>query len=185
MNFYLHPATKRRLDAIIKNPSHGYIFAGPAYMYKQAAAQWLADQLTDNRAGREIANIYRLIPEVSGTSKTASIKIEAVKQLRQALSLSAFDANHLRVVLIEQADMMSLDASNALLKTIEEPSARIVFVLTTDRLSQIPVTVRSRLSVINFVKPSFDQLRQHFPKLDQTTYTRLWQEADGLPRLVH
>lgn len=184
MNFYLHPTTKRRLDAIIKNPSHGYIFAGPAYMYKQAAAQWLADQLTNNQTGHGAANIYRLIPESSGTSKTTSIKIEAVKQLRQALSLSAFDANKLRVVLIERADMMSLDASNALLKTIEEPGARIVFVLTTDRLSQIPVTVRSRLSVVNFVKPNPDQLRQHFPKLDEAAYTRLWQEADGLPRLM-
>lgn len=153
-------------------------------MYKQATAQWLADQLTNNQAGHGVANIYRLVPEASGASKTTSIKIEAIKQLRQALSLSAFDISHLRVVLIERADMMSLDASNALLKTIEEPGARIIFVLTTDRLSKIPVTVRSRLSVINFTKPSPAQLRQHFPKLDEAAYTRLWQEADGLPRLM-
>lgn len=83
------------------------------------------------------------------------IGIEQIKQLISQLSLSSFSKSN-RFVVIEKAETMSDSAGNALLKTLEEPGARIVIVLLVDDVSHIPQTIASRSQIINIKQSSND-----------------------------
>jgi DNA polymerase-3 subunit delta' len=89
-----------------------------------------------------------ILPE--GLSQT--IKIEQIR----ALNAFVFQTSHFdgyRVVLMESADRMNQSAANALLKTLEEPPAQIIFILITDNVHSIPATIRSRCEKILFPQP--------------------------------
>ena len=82
-------------------------------------------------------------------NRATEIRRESVAFLIKRLSLSIFDANY-RICLIENADMMNIQTSNAFLKILEEPPARTVMLLTTSRLSSLLPTILSRCQPIYF-----------------------------------
>ncbi len=81
--------------------------------------------------------------------KNYSIHIEDIRRLSQEMRFQPLTAKK-RVVIIVDADRMLLEASNAFLKTLEEPQKDTVFILLTSRLSFIPSTIRSRCFPIYF-----------------------------------
>jgi DNA polymerase-3 subunit delta' len=76
------------------------------------------------------------------------IKIQAIRELQWALSLSPVEGRY-RVCIISRADTATLSAANSLLKTLEEPPARVVLVLTADRSESLLPTIVSRCQVLN------------------------------------
>ncbi|MEO8012348.1 MAG: DNA polymerase III subunit delta' [Dokdonella sp.] len=83
----------------------------------------------------------------------SEITVEQIRQLSQRLSLSS-QFGGLQLVIIEPADVMNANAANALLKTLEEPSASTVIVLVSDRPARLPATIRSRCQRIAVATPS-------------------------------
>lgn len=79
-----------------------------------------------------------------------SITIEQVRQLNHQLSLSSYQASGRRVVVIDSAHLLTLEAQNALLKLIEEPPPATSFILVAESLEALLPTVRSRLAAIYF-----------------------------------
>lgn len=79
-----------------------------------------------------------------------SITIEQVRQLSHQLSLSPYRATGRRVVVIDGAHLLTLEAQNALLKLIEEPPSATSFILVAESLEALLPTVRSRLVAIYF-----------------------------------
>jgi DNA polymerase-3 subunit delta' len=88
------------------------------------------------------------------------IGIEQIKALISQLSLSSFSASS-RFVIIENAETMSESASNALLKTLEEPGSKIIIVLLVDEIINLPQTIISRSQVITIRPVSSDQVYHH------------------------
>jgi len=93
----------------------------------------------------------RYIEPHSGKPKRA-ITIVQIRRLSQALTTHPHISKH-RVIVIYQAETMNRNASNALLKSLEEPPANTLFIIVTDELSKLVKTIRSRCSLLNFRVP--------------------------------
>lgn len=87
---------------------------------------------------------------VFGYDKAASIRLSITRDLLRELAFKPFEAER-RVVVVRDADRMREDQYSALLKTVEEPGAATVWVLTTARASRLPATIRSRCQKVRFL----------------------------------
>jgi DNA polymerase III subunit delta' len=81
--------------------------------------------------------------------KAASIRISLTRELLRELAFHPFEAGR-RVVLVRDADRMREDQYSAMLKSIEEPGAKTVWILTTSRPNRLPATIRSRTQRVRF-----------------------------------
>jgi DNA polymerase-3 subunit delta' len=81
--------------------------------------------------------------------KAASIRISQTRELTKSLAYRPYEASR-RLVVVRDCDRMREDQFSTLLKSIEEPGARTVWVLTTSRLSRVPATIRSRCQRVRF-----------------------------------
>ena len=81
--------------------------------------------------------------------KAASIRISQTRELQRALTYRPYEASR-RVVVVRDCDRMREDQFSTLLKSIEEPGACTVWVLTTSRLTRVPTTIRSRCQRVRF-----------------------------------
>ncbi|HSW71472.1 MAG TPA: DNA polymerase III subunit delta' [Gammaproteobacteria bacterium] len=82
-----------------------------------------------------------------------AIKIDLIRELNQFISQTAHHGGY-RVVLIQPATAMNTAAANALLKTLEEPAPRSLFILISDGRTKLPATIRSRCQELRFSLPS-------------------------------
>ena len=100
-------------------------------------------------AAKTHPDLYLLQPE----DDSKIIKIEQVREIIDATTNKSSQSGY-QVVIIDPADTMHTAASNALLKTLEEPSGAVIFILATHRLSNLPATIRSRCQQIIFNAPA-------------------------------
>jgi DNA polymerase-3 subunit delta' len=100
--------------------------------------------------------------------KAASIRIGMTRELIRELSFRPYEAER-RVIVIRDADRMREDQYSAMLKSLEEPGARSVWILTTSRAERLPATIRSRC------------LRLRFLPLTDETVARFLVERAGVP----
>lgn len=91
---------------------------------------------------------YIIQPE----EKSEVIKIEQIRELLTKIILASH-AGQYKVVIIDPADKMTISAANSLLKTLEEPPAKTLFMLISSDISRLPITIRSRCQQINLVAP--------------------------------
>jgi DNA polymerase-3 subunit delta' len=96
-------------------------------------------------------DLFRLSPE----EDSKVIKIDQIRAFIEKVSLSSHYGRY-KVVILNPADAMNIAASNALLKTLEEPPADTVLLLITDRPSFLPATIRSRCQSLRLPLPPPD-----------------------------
>ncbi len=111
------------------------------------------------------------------------IKIEKIRELKNALVLKPFEAP-LKVAVIEEAHLMNAAASNALLKTLEEPPASTLIFLITDSPNRLLKTTLSRCQKIPFSPLSEVEVRQVFEAQGKVLDARLIQWVGGSPGLL-
>lgn len=85
-----------------------------------------------------------------------AIKIDSVRELTDFVNQTALLGGY-RVIIIDPADAMNIHASNALLKTLEEPTPNTLIILITEKNINLPATIKSRCQTILFNKPSLKQ----------------------------
>ncbi len=124
-----------------KKVSHAYLFVGSRGTGKTSVARIFARELgiTEN-------DIY----EIDAASNRG---IEDIRTLRDGVRVLPFDSKY-KIYIIDEVHMLSKDAWGALLKTLEEPPAHVIFVLATTELRKVPDTIVSRCQVFTFKKPS-------------------------------
>ncbi|MDZ7725966.1 MAG: DNA polymerase III subunit gamma/tau [Candidatus Campbellbacteria bacterium] len=132
----------------IKNNSfsHAYLFSGSRGTGKTSVARILA---------REIGTKPHDLYEIDAASNRG---IDDIRELREAVRALPYDSPY-KVYIIDEVHMLTKDAFNALLKTLEEPPAHVVFVLATTEPGKVPETIVSRCSVFQFKQPNVDILR--------------------------
>ena len=135
-----------------------FLFSGPLGSDKEASVEAITQTLLGRTDGHP--DFFRIEPEKN------SIKIEPIRQLISRLTLKPFHQNKI-VVWILEADKMTESASNAILKTLEEPSDDVVFFLLTARPERILPTIRSRCQRVNF-QLSEKTLKEQLGELFQT-----------------
>lgn len=89
----------------------------------------------------------------------ASISVDEVRRLRSFLSLSAEEGSR-RVVIVDSADEMNLNAANALLKSLEEPPPQTIFLIVSSAPRRLLATIRSRCRILNLSPLSEPDLRR-------------------------
>ncbi len=156
-----HDVPKRLLAAQIKsgNISHFYLFIGPPGVGKGIMAKEFAIALNcdrgDDLCGKKIQdNIH---PDVKIIKEEKNIKISQIKDIEEEVNLSLLEGFK-KVVIIEDAERLTLEAANALLKTLEEPPENTVFILTASYPSLLLKTVVSRAQVVKFSLLSYQDV---------------------------
>ncbi|MBF2668384.1 DNA polymerase III subunit delta' [Listeria seeligeri] len=148
--------------------SHGYLLEGASGTGKKRTALWLAQSLfcleateTELACGK-CANCTRIAshnhPDVHLLEPDgASIKIDQVRALKQELSKRGMESDR-KVVIIYDAEKMTVQSANSLLKFIEEPEGGLLLLFLTTNPAQILPTIQSRLQPVTFKSLTFDSL---------------------------
>jgi len=110
------------------------------------------------------------------------IKVEKIRTLLESLSLASMGPA--RVVIIDQAQLMNAQAANALLKTLEEPTENIYFILIANDVHQFLPTIRSRTQVVRFTALTYEQIKKIKPNLPDWAYRSSRGQLDRLELLT-
>ncbi len=114
------------------------------------------------------------------TGKKTEIGIESIRKLQHSASLPPFEGRY-KVFIIDGADLLSIEAANCLLKTLEEPADRIVFILLASNTELIPPTVISRCQKITLKPMAAESIAAEITE----RYNTEAQQARLLSRLCH
>lgn len=115
--------------------------------------------------------------------KSAWITVEQVRGLVDLTALSKHQGGW-RVVIVEPAEQLNLNAANALLKTLEEPSERTLFLLVSSRLNRVMPTIRSRCLKLALPAPDLPQAESWLREQGVAQSAALLHEAGGAPLLA-
>ncbi|MFZ2970100.1 MAG: hypothetical protein WA063_03060 [Minisyncoccia bacterium] len=135
--------------------AHAYLFSGPEHIGKRTLALHLGRLILNDDAGNIEKNIDLMI--VRPVEDKKEITIDQIRELQKKLSLSPHSSDY-KVAIIEQADRMTEQASNALLKTLEEPSKTTILLLLTSNSGIVLETIRSRCQILKFLPVKKDLL---------------------------
>lgn len=130
-----------------KRTSHAYLFSGSRGTGKTTVARIFAREV-----GTNAEDIY----EIDAASNRG---IDDIRELREHVSAMPFSSAY-KVYIIDEVHMLSKDAWNALLKTLEEPPKHVIFILATTELDKVPETIISRCQTFVFKKPARDVVRR-------------------------
>jgi DNA polymerase-3 subunit gamma/tau len=150
---------------------HAYLFSGPRGTGKTTIARLLAKTLNcTNRAddGDACGVCDNCVAIADGRfldlfelDAASNNGVEAMRDLTESVHLGLGPASSAKVYLIDEVHMLSAGASNALLKTLEEPPAHVVFVLATTGPEKVLPTIRSRTQHYEFTLLSLDEIVGH------------------------
>ena len=143
---------------------HAYLFAGPKGTGKTSAARILAKIINCEGENPPCDKCQQCLTITKGTNMdviemdAASHRgIDDVRTLRDAVNLAPVSAKK-KIYIIDEAHMLTTEASNALLKTLEEPPAHVIFVLATTNPEKLIDTIKSRVTVVSFRKASTEEI---------------------------
>jgi DNA polymerase-3 subunit gamma/tau len=124
--------------------AHAYLFTGPRGVGKTSIARILAHEINQLPYNEKTAHLD--IIEIDAASNNG---VEDVRDLREKVQLAPVSASK-KVYIIDEVHMLSKQAFNALLKTLEEPPEHVVFILATTDVEKLPATIISRTQRYSF-----------------------------------
>ncbi|MEK7644966.1 MAG: DNA polymerase III subunit gamma/tau [Patescibacteria group bacterium] len=153
------------------NISHAYLFSGSRGTGKTSVARIFAQTI-----GTSANDLY----EIDAASNRG---IDDVRELREAVNTLPFESPY-KVYIIDEVHMLTKEAFNALLKTLEEPPAHVVFILATTDSEKLPQTVVSRCQTFVFKKPGTELLKESVLRVSKAEGFKVAAEAAELIALL-
>ena len=126
------------------NISHAYLFVGPRGTGKTSVARIFAHAV--NQFDYQLEDDYVDIIEIDGASNRG---IDDIRELREKAAIAPTEGKF-KVYIIDEVHMLTREAFNALLKTLEEPPAHVIFIMATTEIHKVPATILSRAQTYNF-----------------------------------
>jgi DNA polymerase-3 subunit gamma/tau len=153
----------KTLDAAItqNKVSHAYLFTGPRGTGKTSIARIFAHRVNDLPYQQEKNHLD--IIEIDAASNRS---IDNIRDLKEKLN-SAPTSSKYKVYIIDEVHMLTTESFNALLKTLEEPPAHIIFILATTDYHKIPATILSRVQKFFFKPIEQAQITAHLTSISQ------------------
>ncbi len=175
--------------------AHAFILSGPRGVGKTSTARIVAKALNCiNGPTSDPCSNCSFCKEISEGKSLDVMEIDAashtgVNDVREIIENIKYlpTSGKNKIYIIDEVHMLSQSAFNALLKTLEEPPAHVLFILATTEVHKIPVTILSRCQRYDFKKVSVDKIREQLASItskeeikiqDETLYI-IAQEADG------
>ena len=173
-------------NAVLSNEvAHAYLFSGDRGIGKTSAARILARAVNclDPSNGEPCnecascsvisANRSLDIVEIDGASNRG---IDHIRQLREEVNFAPTDLKR-KVYIIDEVHMLTNEAFNALLKTLEEPPPHAMFVFATTEPHKVPRTIISRCQAFDFRRIAPQQIAQHLANIAETLHVEISSEA--------
>ena len=175
--------------------SHAYLFSGPRGTGKTSAAKIFAKAMNcPNQVNGEPCNDCYICRAITEGSLEDVIEIDAasnngVDEIRDIRDKSTYAPSlaTYKVYIIDEVHMLSTGAFNALLKTLEEPTENVVFILATTELHKIPATILSRVQRFEFKSIKVTDIQAHLAAIltkeglafDSQALTVIARRAEG------
>ena len=139
--------------------AHAYLFIGPRGCGKTSAARIVAHEI--NKFKYELEDDYLDIIEIDGASNTG---VDNIRDLREKAIIAPTQGKY-KIYIIDEVHMLSKNAFNALLKTLEEPPEHVVFIMATTDAQKIPITITSRSQIYTFKLADPSTMFEHVKKI--------------------
>lgn len=164
--------TKPLSDALEqKKISHAYLFTGPRGTGKTSVARIFAHAIND--FDYQLEDEYVDIIEIDGASNRG---IENIREIREKAMIRPTLGKY-KIYIIDEVHMLTREAFNALLKTLEEPPEHVVFIMATTDFHKVPITITSRAQTYNFKLVAPETIFKHLEFISKEEGIKIEKEA--------
>lgn len=163
-------------NAITENRvAHAYLFSGPRGTGKTTIARILAKRLNCQEPNQTepcgkcaqcVAHANRSNLDLIEIDAASNRGIDEIRALKDRIGLAPAVGKY-KVYIIDEVHMLTKEAFNALLKTLEEPPSHAIFILATTELHKVPETIKSRCQTFLFKRASVEQLMERLNKISK------------------
>jgi DNA polymerase-3 subunit gamma/tau len=165
--------------------AHAYLFAGARGVGKTSTARILAKALNCIQGPTVTpCNVCDACKEITAGNSIDVLEIDAasnrgideIRELRENVKYAAAKDRY-KVFIIDEVHMLTTEAFNALLKTLEEPPPQVVFVLATTELHKVPSTILSRCQHFNFHAIRYQEILDQLSRIAESEQIQVSQES--------
>ncbi len=150
---------------------HAYLFIGPRGTGKTSVARIFAHAVND--FDYQVEDSYLDIIEIDAASNTG---VDNIRELREKAVIAPTNGKY-KVYIIDEVHMLTKSASNALLKTLEEPPEHVIFIMATTDAHKVPLTISSRTQVFTFKLADPETMLAHLQAIAQQEGIKITPDA--------
>ncbi len=182
--------------------NHAYIFHGPDHLGKTTLANIFINSIFCSQTAKSIIPCRDcstcqqitngLHPDIFQVKRTVNdktgklnknISTEQIRDLKMKLSQASLLSGY-KAAIIQQAELINLNGANALLKLLEEPTAKTVIIISTNNLNSLPATIISRSQVLKFLPVATKQIQEYLALKQLADSQTLARVSLGRPGLA-
>lgn len=167
--------------------AHAYLFTGPRGAGKTSSARILARVINCEHNDKKLSEPCNECPACISILNGGSLDfveidaasnrgIDDIRELKEKIRLAPSDLKY-KIYIIDEVHMLTTEAFNALLKTLEEPPAHAIFILCTTETHKVPETIQSRCVRVNFTKATPEEMERSFTRVITGEGKKVQKEA--------